>query len=107
MRNSKLILVLFVLLVGAADLRRVRAQVDKPVSMKGADIKGRAPVNREILRVSLPRPTRIQLSNGLKVLILENHKLPTIAFSLMIKTGALSDPPECSKRVRCVVQANK
>ena len=46
MRNSKLILALIVLFVGAADLRRVRAQVDKPVSMKGADIKGRAPVNR-------------------------------------------------------------
>ncbi len=94
MGNSKFILVLILLFVGAVDLLSVRAQVDKPASMKGADIKGRAPVNREILRVSLPRPTRIQLSNGLKVLILENHKLPTIAFSLMIKTGALSDPPD-------------
>jgi zinc protease len=52
----------------------------------------RAPVNKEILRVKLPRPREVKLDNGLDVLVLEQHKLPTVAFMLWIKTGALEDP---------------
>jgi zinc protease len=52
----------------------------------------RAPVNKEILRVKLPRPREIKLDNGLDVLVLERHKLPTVDFMLWIKTGALNDP---------------
>jgi zinc protease len=52
----------------------------------------RAPVNEEILRVKLPRPREVKLDNGLDVLVLERHKLPTVAFMLWIKTGALEDP---------------
>jgi zinc protease len=52
----------------------------------------RAPVNKEILRVKLPRPREIKLDNGLDILVLERHKLPTVAFMLWVKTGALEDP---------------
>ncbi|TAM80666.1 MAG: insulinase family protein [Acidobacteria bacterium] len=52
----------------------------------------RAPVNKEILRVKLPRPREFKLDNGLDVLVLERHKLPTVSFMLWIKTGALDDP---------------
>ena len=52
----------------------------------------RAPVNKEVLRVQLPRPRETKLANGLTVLVLERHKLPTVAFSLWIKAGALADP---------------
>jgi zinc protease len=52
----------------------------------------RAPVNKEILRVKLPRPQEVKLDNGLDILVLERHKLPTVAFMLWIKTGALDDP---------------
>ena len=52
----------------------------------------RAPVSEEVLRVKLPRPREIKLANGLKVLVLERHKLPTVAFILWIKSGALDDP---------------
>jgi len=54
----------------------------------------RAPVNKEILRVKLPRPREIKLDNGLDVLVLERHKLPTVDFMLWIKTGALNDPQD-------------
>jgi predicted Zn-dependent peptidase len=53
----------------------------------------RAPVNKEILRIQLPRPRKTRLGNGLEVLVLERHKLPTVAFTLWIKSGALDDPP--------------
>ena len=75
---------------------------DKAVSMKGVVFKGRAPVNKEILRVKLPHPHERRLSNGLTVLILEDHKLPTVGFQLLIKTGALSDPQELPGLARFV-----
>ncbi len=52
----------------------------------------RAPVSKEILRVKLPRPKELTLGNGLTVLVLEQHKLPTVSLSLWIKAGALNDP---------------
>jgi predicted Zn-dependent peptidase len=52
----------------------------------------RAPVSMEVLRVKLPRPRETELPNGLTVLVLEQHKLPTVAFTLWVKTGALADP---------------
>lgn len=56
----------------------------------------RAPVNKEVLRVQLPRPEVVHLPNGLTVLLLENHKLPTISYSLWIKPGQLADPADLS-----------
>ena len=54
----------------------------------------RAPVNNEILKVRLPRPVVTKLPNGLTVLVLEQHKLPTVNLMLWIETGALSDPKD-------------
>ena len=54
----------------------------------------RAPVSKEVLRVKLPRPRETKLANGLTVLVLEQHKLPTVAFTLWVKTGALADPKD-------------
>lgn len=54
----------------------------------------RAPVNKEILRVNLPRPTVVKLSNGLTLVLLENHKLPTISFAMWIRPGQLTDPKD-------------
>ena len=54
----------------------------------------RAPVNKEVLRVKLPRPRQIKLANGLTILVLEQHKLPTVAFTLWVETGALADPKD-------------
>lgn len=52
----------------------------------------RAPVNKEVLKVTLPKPVVSKLPNGLTVLVIERHKLPTVEFSLWVKTGALADP---------------
>jgi len=52
----------------------------------------RAPVNKEALRVQLPRPAVAKLPNGLTLVLLEDHKLPTVAFTLWIRPGQLADP---------------
>ena len=69
-------------------------EAGKATPLKGVERKNRAPVNKEILRVRLPRPTEVKLANGLTVLVLERHKLPTVTLALWIKTGALADPKD-------------
>src|SRR5215469_16884760 len=54
----------------------------------------RAPVNKEVLRVRLPRPTIAKLNNGLTLVLLEDHKLPTVAFTMWIRPGQLGDPDD-------------
>jgi predicted Zn-dependent peptidase len=54
----------------------------------------RVPVNQEILKVKLPHPKEVRLPNGLTLLVLEQHKLPTLSITLWIKSGALSDPKD-------------
>ncbi|MBO0721945.1 MAG: insulinase family protein [Blastocatellia bacterium] len=62
-------------------------------SMKGAVIKGKAPVNKEVLKVQLPKPYETKLANGLQVIVLENHKLPTFSMQMVILSGGLADAP--------------
>ncbi len=55
--------------------------------------KNKAPVSQDILRVTIPRPIRETLPNGLKVLILEDHRFPTVFVQLHIGgAGALFEP---------------
>jgi zinc protease len=43
--------------------------------------------------LKVPDPTEITLSNGMKVLLLENHELPLVSGAALIRTGNLFDPP--------------
>ncbi len=63
-------------------------------SRAGAVLKNRAPVNDEVLQVTFPRPAEAELSNGLQVLVLEDHFLPKVLFQLMIPHGSLDDPED-------------
>jgi zinc protease len=55
--------------------------------------KNRAPVSKDILKVTLPRATEATLSNGLTVLILENHRLPLISLQYSLSAaGAIFEP---------------
>jgi zinc protease len=67
---------------------------DKGTSVSAVVRKNRAPVNKEILRVKLPEPQEFKLANGLTVLVLERHELPTVTMALWIETGALADPKD-------------
>jgi zinc protease len=54
----------------------------------------RAPVTKDVLRVQLPRPAILKLNNGLTLVLLEDHKLPTVAFTMWIRPGQLADPAD-------------
>ncbi|MGB8657824.1 MAG: pitrilysin family protein [Candidatus Zixiibacteriota bacterium] len=61
----------------------------------------------QVVRTSEPQPTverpfappqiqKAKLSNGMQVLVVENHKLPLVAVSLVIKSGLSADPKNLS-----------
>jgi len=60
-------------------------------STKGAVVKGKAPVNKEVLKVKLPRAEEATLKNGLRVVLLPAHKLPTFNMQLVVLSGGLAD----------------
>ncbi|SRR6266498_97085 len=61
---------------------------------KGAVIKGKAPVNKEILKVKLPKARETTLPNGLRLLVLESHKVPTVTMQMVVLSGGLADKPD-------------
>ena len=65
---------------------------DKTVPLSSVVRLNRAPVSKEILKVKLPQASVHKLPNGMTVLILEQHKLPTIALELDMEPGAIADP---------------
>ena len=69
------------------------AQAPKP-SSKGLVVKGKAPISSEILKVKLPKAFETKLSNGMQVIVLEQHKLPTFAMQMVVLSGGLADPAD-------------
>lgn len=66
----------------------------QPESVSQVELKGKAPVNPETLRVKLPRPQEAVLANGLRIYLLEDRKLPTFNLYFVVKGGGLADPPD-------------
>ena len=58
-------------------------------------LKGKAPVSKEILKVKLPKPVESVAPNGLRVMVLEDHRVPQITFQLVIPgAGGYYDPAD-------------
>lgn len=66
----------------------------EPTSMKGAVIKGKAPVNKQLLRVKLPKAQEATLKNGLRVVLLPSDRVPTFSMEMVVNTGGLADPAD-------------
>jgi zinc protease len=57
--------------------------------------KGKAPVNKEVLKIKLPRAQEVDLSNGVHLMVLEDHRVPSIQFEILIVgAGGYYDPKE-------------
>jgi len=67
--------------------------------------KNKAPISRDVLRVKLPRPIEAKLQNGLRVLILEDHRTPAVFVQLHIGgAGALFEPPNMTGLANATAQ---
>src|SRR5215210_2085536 len=60
-------------------------------STKGAVLKGKAPVNKSLLKIKLPKAQEATLPNGLRVVVLESHKVPTFNMQMVVLSGGLAD----------------
>jgi len=66
---------------------------DKSIPTSRVERLNRAPVSKEILKVKLPRPTEETLPNGIRVLILEDHRFPLVTVEFDINgAGAIYEP---------------
>jgi zinc protease len=61
---------------------------------EGTVLKNKAPVSKELLRVKLPKPQEADLSNGVHLIVLEDHRTPQVNFTMIIDgAGGYYDPP--------------
>jgi predicted Zn-dependent peptidase len=70
------------------------APAQQQQTTKGAVVKGKAPVNKEVLKVKLPRAEEAKLTNGLQVVLLRSTKVPTFNMQMVVLSGGLSDPAD-------------
>jgi len=73
---------------------RTSPQQEPGQPRKSTVLKNRAPVSKELLKVKLPKAQEATLKNGLRVLVLENHKVPLFSMQMVILSGGLSDPAD-------------
>jgi len=83
-----------VAVIGAGLTSIALGQDNKSTDVSKIQRLNRAPVNKDALKVQLPRPTIVKLPNGLTLVLLEDHKLPTVTFSMWIRPGQLADPKD-------------
>lgn len=85
---------ILIALVSSLAFAQAGAPAQQPQTTKGAVIKGKAPVNKEVLRVKLPRAEEASLPNGLRVVLLRSTKVPTFNMQMVVLSGGLSDKPD-------------
>src|SRR6266850_395378 len=73
-------------------LLKAQESIETPASK--VERKNKAPLSQEVLQVKLPKPVEAKLQNGLTVLILEDHRTPSVFVRLHIGgAGAVFEPP--------------
>ena len=76
--------------LGVAGQEAPRAQ--QPTDFTGVQLKNKAPISTETLRVKFPKPTESRLKNGMELLVLEEHRSPTIQVQIAVPASNLNDP---------------
>jgi zinc protease len=80
-------------LLSAGVMASAQEQHNTPPSQ--VELKNLAPVSKDLLKVTLPKASEVTLSNGLTVLIMEDHKLPLVSVEFFLAgAGPLYEPKE-------------
>src|SRR5689334_5443874 len=90
-----LALLLFSLTTGVATSQSPQRELgdDKSTDPSKIVLKNLAPVSKDILKVTLPKATEATLSNGLTVLVIEDHRLPLVSIQYNISAaGPVFEP---------------
>ena len=80
----------------AVEARQAPGQAPPPsTKAAGTVLKNKAPVSKEILKVTLPKPKEMDLGNGVHLIVLEDHRAPLVTLQMIIDgAGGYYDPPE-------------
>ena len=72
-----------------------QGQERPPAPAKPSQMKGLAPVSKEVLKIKLPRPAEADLANGVHLMVLEDHRVPSVSFQIiMMGAGGYYDPAD-------------
>jgi zinc protease len=86
-------IVVSILLLALAPLAAQDAPRQQPATnFTGVELKNRAPVSNDVLRVKFPRPAESRLRNGMELLVLTERRSPTIQVEIAVPTSSLNDP---------------
>jgi len=81
--------------LAAASLAAQAPAERPPAPAKPTQMKNLAPVNKEVLKITLPRASESDLANGAHLMVLEDHRVPSISFQILISgAGGYYDPPD-------------
>jgi len=93
-RHAFAIVVAFALGAAVAAQQPAMQPPGNPSKAAGTILKNRAPVSKEILKVSLPKSQEADLSNGVHLIVIEDHRAPQVFFQMIIDgAGGYYDPP--------------
>jgi zinc protease len=92
-RNAFALIAVIALGVPGAAQQQPPPPGGNPTKAEGTVLKNRAPVSKEVLRVKLPKPVEMDLSNGVHLIFLEDHRTPQVNFQMIIDgAGGYYDP---------------
>jgi zinc protease len=93
-RRRFVITLMLVALVSSTTFGQAVAPPQSGPSTKGAVVKGKAPVNKSVLKVKLPKAEEASLPNGLRIVLLRSDKVPTFNMQMVVLSGGLADPAD-------------
>ena len=83
---------ILVLAVAAPAAAQDSPRAQQPTDFKGVQLKNKAPVSNDILSVKFPKPAERRLTNGMQLMMLEEHRSPTIQIQFAVPASNLNDP---------------
>jgi zinc protease len=64
----------------------------QPSDFKGVVRKNKVPVSNDVLRVKFAKPTESKLKNGMTLLVIEDHRSPTVTAQVAMPGSNLNEP---------------
>ena len=93
-RHAQIVLLTAALGVAVPAAQAPPAAQPQSTKAEGTVLKNKAPVSKELLRVKLPKPVESDLSNGVHLIVLADHRTPQITFQMIVDgAGGYYDPP--------------
>src|SRR5215831_7601719 len=87
-------LTVLTLALTAALIAQDAPPASQPSDFKGVVRKNKVPVSNDVLRVKFAKPTESRLKNGMALLVIEDHRSPTITVQVGMPGSNLNEPAD-------------